>query len=109
MDLTATILAAAAAIPPDHALDGRDLLPILSGASPIVERRLFWRIKRPVEQRAVRAGGWKLLMVGAKFYLFDVANDPGERHDLTAAHSEMVRTLNLAFDAWSGDVDMRVR
>jgi arylsulfatase A-like enzyme len=106
MDLTASILAVAgAALPANYRLDGVNLLPSLSGQSPIVERQLFWRIKRPAEQRAVRSGRWKLLQDGVNFYLFDVSADPGERHDLTAEHPEMVRKLNAALDAWEKDVD----
>jgi arylsulfatase A-like enzyme len=107
MDLTASILAVAgAAVPPDYRLDGVNLLPSLSGLSPIVERQLFWRIKRPrLQQRAVRSGRWKLLQDGVNFYLFDVAADPGERHDLTADHPEMVRKLIAALDDWEKEVD----
>ena len=113
MDLTATILGVTGTVvPPGHPLDGLNLLPNLSGQSPIVERELFWRIKRPHEQRAVRSGRWKLVQdVGnqgaANFYLFDVASDPGERHDLTADHPELVRKLSAALDAWEKDVDKR--
>lgn len=105
MDLTASILAATGAtIPTTHKLDGLNLLPSLSGRSPAVERQLFWRIQRPRDQRAVRSGRWKLLKDGRNFYLFDVSDDPGERHDLTAAHPELVRKLNAALDAWEKDV-----
>lgn len=105
MDLMASILAATGAtIPTTYKLDGLDLLPSLSGRSPVVERELFWRIKRPHEQRAVRSGRWKLLQDGSNFYLFDVSEDPGERHDLTAAHPELVRKLNAALDGWEKDV-----
>ena len=105
MDLTASILAATnTSIPTALKLDGLDLLPGLSRGSPSVDRQLFWRIKRPREQRAVRSGRWKLLQEGNDFYLFDVSADPGERHDVTAAHPELVRKLNAALDAWEKDV-----
>src|SRR5467141_2957579 len=62
MDLTASILAVTGStIPATYKLDGIDLLPALSGHSPLVERQIFWRIKRPNDQRAVRSGRWKLL------------------------------------------------
>jgi len=106
MDLTASILAlTGSAIPATYKLDGVDLLPALSGRSPLVERQIFWRIKRPRDQRAVRSGPWKLLQDGADFYLFDVSADPGERHDLTAEHPELVGKLKAALDAWEKDVD----
>ncbi len=92
------------AITMDLRLDGIDLLPSLSGRSPIVERKLFWRITRFRNQRAVRWGRWKLLREGADFYLFDVARDPGERNDLTAANLDVVRKLSAALDEWEKDV-----
>jgi len=105
MDLTATILAATGTMnPANHPLDGVNLLPSLSGRSSPVERRLFWRRLRPTEQRAVRSGRWKLLQDGVNFYLFDVAADPGERHDLTAAHPDLVRKLSAVLDDWEQDV-----
>lgn len=105
MDLTASILAATGATTPTtYKPDGRDLLPTLSGRSPVFARQLFWRVKLPHEQRAVRSGPWKLVQDGRNFYLFDVARDPGERHDLTATHPELVRKLNAALIEWEKDV-----
>ncbi len=106
MDLTASILAATgSAAPATYKPEGINLLPSLSGQSPVVERELFWRRPRPVLQRAVRSGRWKLVDDGGNFYLFDVAEDPGERHDLTAAHPDLVHKLEAAMDAWEKDVD----
>ena len=108
MDLTASILALAGATPPTgYRLDGIDILPILEGKSPVVERRLFWRVRRPIAQTAVRSGRWKLMIIANTFYLFDVAADPGERHDLTAIHPEMVRGLSEAIAAWERDVEAK--
>jgi len=110
MDLTASILTATGATTPtSYKLDGIDLLPSVSGRSPLVERQLFWRIRRPHEQRAVRSGRWKLLQDGSNFYLFDVSEDPGERHDVTAAQPDLVRTLSAALDAWEKDVGTHYR
>src|SRR6185436_7566447 len=106
MDLTASILSAAGApIPADYKLDGVNILPSLSGTSSTIERDLFWRRKLPTVQRAVRSGRWKLLQDGVDFYLFDVAADPGERHDLTADHPDLVHRLSAKLDAWEKDVD----
>ena len=108
MDLTASILTlAGAAIPSSYKLDGIDILPSLSGRSPVIERQLFWRRKAPSPQTAVRFGRWKLLHDGANFYLFDVAADPGERHDLTAERLDLVKKLATMIDAWQKDVDSK--
>jgi arylsulfatase A len=110
MDLTASILAATGAkIPATYKADGLDLLPSLSGRSPVVERQLFWRVKIPREQWAVRSGKWKLIKDGRIFFLFDVGQDPGEHHDMTSARPELVRRLNAAINAWEKDVATQAR
>jgi arylsulfatase A-like enzyme len=106
MDLTASILAAtASAVPPSHRLDGIDILPILRGDSPLTDRQLFWRIARPDrQQRAVRAGQWKLLVDGGQLLLFDLLADPGERHDLAARRPELVVKLKGLLQAWEKEI-----
>jgi arylsulfatase A-like enzyme len=107
MDLTASILAAAHAATPDQpAPEGVDLVPILAGKSPPIERTLFWRIAVPTrQQRAVRKGSGKLLIDGDDLLLYDLRNDPGERHDLAAAQPGVVRQLRGLIAAWEKDVD----
>ncbi len=107
MDLTASILAAThSAVPDRPAPEGVDLIPILAGKSPPLERTLFWRIAVPTrQQRAVRKGSWKLLIDGDDLLLFDLRTDPGERHDLAAAQPGVVRQLLGLIGAWEKDVD----
>ncbi|MBI4603618.1 MAG: sulfatase [Planctomycetes bacterium] len=59
MDLFATVLAAArVAAPPDRAIDGKDILPLLSAGAPSPHEALhFFAGARP---SAVRSGRWKL-------------------------------------------------
>jgi len=106
MDLTASILAAtASALPPSHRLDGIDILPSLRGDSPLADRQLFWRIARPDrQQRAVRAGQWKLLVDSGQFLLFDLRADPGEKNDLAARRPELVVKLKGLLQAWEREV-----
>ena len=106
MDLTATILNAAGADLRNARLEGVDLLPLLSGRTPRMERTLFWRIAmKDRQQRAVRSGNWKLLLDGGLQMLFDVAEDPGERDDRAAAHPDIVAKLKPMIEAWEKDVD----
>jgi arylsulfatase A-like enzyme len=109
MDLTASILAATGTHAPEgYRPDGIDILPILSGDAPLLERHLFWRIARAQrQQRAVRSGRWKLLVDAGQFLLFDLGNDPGERVDLAARHPEQVVMLKRLLAEWEGDVDQR--
>ena len=114
MDLTASILAAAGATPPtSYAPEGIDLLPLLArrdvrAAPALRERTLYWRIQSPARsQRAVRRGQWKYLRDGGFEFLFDLARDEGERHDLSAAHREMLPEFRKLLAAWEADVDAR--
>jgi arylsulfatase A-like enzyme len=106
-DLTASILAATRTpLPEGYHPDGIDLLPLLRGDSPVVERRLFWRINRPNrQQQAVRSGRWKLLVDGGQYLLFDLGDDAGERTDLAARHPDIVVALKAALADWQKDVD----
>jgi len=107
MDITASILAATGARPPaSYRPDGIDILPILRGKAPVVERRLFWRWARPDrQQRAVRVGRWKLLVDANQLLLFDLSVDPGERTDLAARRPDLVVTLRRLLADWEADVD----
>jgi arylsulfatase A-like enzyme len=110
-DITASILAGTRTpLPEGYHPDGIDLLPILRGDSPAVERRLFWRINRPNRQQlAVRSGHWKVLVDGGQYLLFDLAVDPGERADLAERHPDIVRALKGALANWERDVEQPIR
>jgi arylsulfatase A len=109
MDITASILAATGTRPPtSYHPDGIDILPILRGKTPLVERRLFWRWARPDrQQRAVRSGQWKLLVDANQLLLFDLSVDPGERTDLAGRRPDLVATLRRLLADWEADVDQR--
>ena len=94
MDLTlSTLVAAGVPLPEGRALDGIDLIPILSGEAPVVERTLHWRFG---PQRAVRRGPWKYLALGRNELLFNLTDDVGERRDLSAQRPELVSYRSAA-------------
>ena len=106
MDLTASILAATRTpLPAEMRLDGIDLLPVLEGRAPAIERMLFWRRTGNHAQRAVRSGDWKLLIDGGLPMLFDVRADLAERNDVIGPHTEIARRLQSQLAAWEKDVD----
>ena len=113
MDLTATILAATgSAIPNGVTLEGMNLLPILEGTSPVVERILFWRVQTTnLNQRAVRSGSWKLIRDGGagRTMLFDLSKDISERNDLAASHPDVTRRLHLQLAGWEKEVESEAR
>lgn len=102
-DLFPTILDMASIPHPEgRRLDGRSLLPELTGEGTLPQRLLFWR---QGEQWAVRDGPWKFVVHADGEGLFNLEDDIGETRDLAAEHPDRVRTLHQAFDAWCQDVD----
>lgn len=111
MDLTASVLAATGAPVPDSArLEGMNLFPVLSERRPPVPRTLFWRSTFDGRtQRAVREGNWKYVRDANHDFVFDVVNDPGERHDLARRRPDIARRLRQKLLAWEQDVDTDAR
>jgi arylsulfatase A-like enzyme len=108
LDLLPTALAAAGVTVPASALfDGVNLLPFLTGqTTQPPHAALCWRYG---EQRAVRAGDWKLTRAldsnmhppALNAGLFDVVRDPGEAHDLAAVRPDKVKELQKLWDEWN--------
>ena len=112
MDLTATAVAISGApAPAGLKLEGINLLPLLSKGATPVTRTLFWRVNTAgLNQKAAREGNWKLVLETAgRAHLFDVVNDPGEREELSASHTEIVRKLRNEILAWEKDVDAEAK
>ncbi|MDP2053243.1 MAG: sulfatase-like hydrolase/transferase [Acidobacteriota bacterium] len=112
MDLSASILAATGSpVPADARLDGINLFPILEGRAPVVERTLFWRVQTGgLNQRAVRSGDMKLLVDGtARYLLFNVRKDLGERDDLSQQQPGAVRRLRQQLLEWEKDVNAEAK
>lgn len=84
-DVFATAAAAAgAALPTDRVIDGVDLLPTAMTGAPLPPRDLYWRSGGYL---AMRSGDWKLQQAAnpGRTWLFDLATDPTEHHDLASA------------------------
>lgn len=112
MDFTATFLAAAGAATPsgESALDGVNLLPVLTGVSREQERTLFWRIERSNRrQAAVRMGNWKWIRepAGVPEQLYDLSNDIGERRNLSYENPEQMARMRAAYTRWNRMVDQQ--
>ncbi len=109
MDLTATILAATETpVPREARLDGINLIPVLDGSAPTIDRTLFWLVPGTLPQMAVRSGDWKLVY-SRRSMLFNVRQDLGERDDLIGEHSDIARRLGRLFKAWEQDVDAEAK
>jgi len=107
IDLTASILAPTnSPVPADARLEGLNLLPILEGRSPAVERTLFFRVNAfGHQQRVVRQGEWKLMLDGQDTMLFNLTRDIGEREDLAQRRPDVARRLRPLLAAWEAEVN----
>jgi arylsulfatase A-like enzyme len=108
MDLTASILAATGTAAADARLEGIDLMPVLEGRVPEIERTLFWRVAGPRAQQAVRSGDWKLLVDGRPL-LFNLRTDIGERENVIGARTDVAKRLERLLTGWQKDVDDEAR
>jgi arylsulfatase A-like enzyme len=110
MDLTATILAAASVpVPAEAKFDGINLVPAIAAGARPTPRMLFWRVTGNANERAVRDGDWKLLIDSGRFMLFDLSKDLGERNDLAASNTAIVRRLFQAIRDWEKNVDSEAK
>ncbi|MGH9841735.1 MAG: sulfatase-like hydrolase/transferase, partial [Blastocatellia bacterium] len=115
LDLMATALALGGAdLKGGAALDGKDLLPYLTGktqagktqagkARGAPHDQLFWRAG---ENYAVREGDWKLWVVqspkgGSETFLFNLKKDVGEQQNLAAQQPQLVARLKAAYATWN--------
>ena len=107
MDLTATILAAAGVpLPQDPPYDGIDLLPMLRGEKPEVERTLAWRVDRTRRRmKAIRCGDWKYVQDDMVEMLFNLRADIGEHRDLYYEQLDKVKELKAKLADWEAEVD----
>jgi arylsulfatase A-like enzyme len=101
-------------------LDGRSLMPLLTGKSENwPERALFLQTHRgdaPQEEHhfAVITDQWKLLRHSGfgneepkpsdPFELYDLTKDPGELHDVAAHQPDVVDVLRMQYAEWFADV-----
>jgi len=111
MDLfTTAIRLAGGDVPSDRPIDGLDLRPTLTSgaASPRQMNFYYW----DSELRAVRKGNYKAHFITSGAYgegeprrehnpplLFDLADDPGERHDIASLHPDVVADLTREAEA----------
>jgi uncharacterized sulfatase len=83
-------------------LDGVNLIPHLTGANPKPPHEfLAWRW---IAQSAIREGDWKLLRGGSREYLFNLATDLEEKHNLASQRLDIAERLRRKLTAWSNEL-----
>jgi len=101
---------AGAEVPADRVIDGVDLRAALTSGAPSPRHLLFYYWDS--ELRAVRKDAYKAHFITSGAYgegeprrehnpplLFNLAEDPGERHDVAAQHPEVIADLAREADA----------
>ena len=129
MDVFPTLLSAVGlTAPKDQRVDGVNLLPFIrgeneGGSDSGPHEWLSWQSRSwlpeaaggpgvptlGVHSSALRKGKWKLVRIDEKidstgrppaWQLYDLANDIGEREDVSDRHEEVVNELSALFDTW---------
>ena len=109
-DLTASILAAAGCSPPkDRPLDGIDVLGHVAADQPPEPRVLFWRARRADRTwKAVRKGQFKYIWRKdddrLDEYLFHLAVDPTETHNLIDMRPDEAGVLKRHLAQWEQEM-----
>jgi arylsulfatase A-like enzyme len=105
-DVLPTFCELAGVVAPED-VDGLSLAPTLLGSGAQLEHRyLYWEnpAPGPDHSQALRRGNWKVLRLGVhrkdpRVELYDLAADPGESRDLSAARPELVAELTKLMSA----------
>ena len=87
-------------------MDGINLLPLIRGSSPAVDRTFFWRI---YDQDAVRQGRWKYVRNGDRRRLFDLSLDQREQADFSVKNPDVLATLIAEFAKWDAQMLPRLK
>lgn len=94
---------------PTAPVEGRSLIPVLSGGTRDAHVALFWEWSGNC---AVRKGDWKLvwdtLNRGKQWQLYDLAADRTELHDLASQDPDRVASMRGAYEAWAEATDRTI-
>jgi arylsulfatase A-like enzyme len=114
MDWLPTIAHYCGVSPPGHPIDGTNIADLIASADTESPHGVMcWQLQ---SQWAVREGDWKLVVNGPassengkdlpaeKFFLSNLAEDPGESNNLAGQHAEMVERLTKIHEKWADDV-----
>ena len=110
-DLAPTLLGLAGVMAPQdtvpHPITGKSLLPVLQNNADAVrsdEDVVGWEVHG---RAAVRKGSWKLVyspsMDGIQWELFNIADDPSERHDLSDTHPAKFKEMMAVWEEYKAN------
>lgn len=105
LDIAATSVALAGADQSDGKLEGKNLIPFVTGekqGSP--HKALFWRLEEADHIWAVRTEGAKYMrqaLPNVNLSFFDMLNDPYEANNLVGKHPEKQAELAKLWNEWN--------
>ena len=76
----------------DPQWDGVDIWPLIEEGAEPEERSIYWNF-RNTAGLAARIGDWKLMQHYGKTELFNIADDPYERNELSADYRDRVTDM----------------
>ena len=86
----------------DPKFEGVNLLPFLTRKNKNQPHDyLCWTLPEGKQNYAIREGNWKLVYTQVGFGLFNLTEDPGERHDMQAQYPDIVKRLQSHWDQWN--------
>ncbi len=103
LEIFPTVLKAVGLKPPeDVVLDGFDMMPVLAGKTKSKRTEMYWQRRG---DRAARVGKWKWVESAKGSGLFDLAEDIGEKHDLSTEKPAILKMLKAKFADWKKQMD----
>jgi arylsulfatase A-like enzyme len=103
-DIYRTVLEVAGAELPDHRIEGKNLLPWLTGQTETSPRKQYAYVHSG-KLEALRRGPWKLRLAGNKPQLFNLQTDPGSRWNRAADKPELVDELRSRMERRAEQVE----
>ncbi|MCP4848059.1 MAG: sulfatase [Verrucomicrobiaceae bacterium] len=115
VDYLPTICRAAGIKPPAGVgIDGIDLMPVIKGGDSLGRENIFWHFPhyrgRIMPYSIVRSGSWKLLKryAGKPYELFNLAEDIGEKEELSEKMPDKVKELDAKLGEWLKETGAKV-
>ena len=101
-------------IPSQH-VDGASMVPLLKSEGSVARDAIFWHYPHYGNQggtpgSSVRAGAHKLIgfFDDNRIELYDLKNDPGEKHDLSQEQPDRVQDMSPTLQQWRQKVEAKI-